>query len=134
MTIQGFWAAIPTGTFQDFGPNLICSTAFSFINCPTHKPRLTNVLKVAGLVVLAKAIEAFILATWKTLQDETCRRLQKDPEPLTKEIKLAASITSWVVMIYLQHYMEPKIHPRTVFIALITSIPFAFLRNQENGT
>lgn len=134
MILDGFWAAIPPSTFQNFGANLICSTAYSFLNCPTHKPRFNNALKVAGLVLLAKTIETFILATWKTLQDDACHRLQKDPEPLTKEIKLAACITSWVVMIYLQPYMEPKIHPRTVFIALLTSIPFAFLKNDENGT
>lgn len=122
--IQGFWNAIPAGTFQDLSTNLFCSTLFSAINCPPHKSRQKNVMKIAGLILLAKAIETFILATWKMLQDEACRRLQKEPEPLTREIKIAAAIASWVVIINLQ----TSLHPRTIFIALVTSLPTALLR------
>jgi hypothetical protein len=87
MTIRAFYAAIPPETFQELGANLLFSTTFSMINCPTHKSAQINGVKVALLVVLAKAIEASILASLKLADDYFHRLYGKPPEPLKWEIK-----------------------------------------------
>lgn len=126
MNIRAFYAAIPPDTFQVLGANLFFSTAFSIINCPTNKSYQINGAKVAGLVILARAIEASILASWKLTQDYFCRIFGKPAEPLSWEIKLVTSIASWCVIICLP--LTPWIHSRTLFIALITSVPVILLR------
>lgn len=84
MNIRAFYAAIPPETFQELGANLLFSTTFSIINCPTNKSPQINGVKVAGLVILAKAIEASILASLKLTHDYLRRINGKSPEPLIK--------------------------------------------------
>jgi hypothetical protein len=127
MTIRAFYAAIPPETFQELSVNLLFSTTFSMINCPTHKSAQINGVKVALLVVLAKAIEASILASWKLADDYFHRLYGKPPEPLKWEIKLITSAASWCLIICLP-WPESWVHPRTMLIAFITSLPVILLR------
>lgn len=126
MNIRAFYAAMPPETFQELSANLFFSITFSIINCPTNKSPQINGVKVAGLVILAKAIEASILASRKLINDYFYRCYGVRSEPLTWEIKLVASIASWCTIIALP--LDPWIHQRTVFIALITSVPVILLR------
>jgi hypothetical protein len=127
MTIRAFYAAIPPETFQELSVNLLFSTTFSMINCPTHKSAQINGVKVALLVVLAKAIEASILASLKLADDYFHRLYGKPPEPLKWEIKRITSAASWCLIICLP-WPESWVHPRTMLIALITSLPVILLR------
>lgn len=128
MNIRVFYAAMPPETFQELGANLFFSVTFSIINCPTNKSPQINGVKVAGLVILAKAIEVSILASLKLTHDYFRHLFGKPPEPLKWEIKLVASATSWSGIIYLRTWVDPCIHPRTVFIAFTTSLPVILLR------
>ncbi len=119
---MGFYAA----AFQELSLNLFVSTSFSLLNHPRHS--ITAALKVAGLVFVAKSIETIILIFLKKTADHFCRVGGKPPEPLRWDIKLAASIASWSGLIYLQTRMNTGIHPRTVLIAFITSLPTMVLK------
>lgn len=77
-------------------------------------------------MILAKAIEASLLASLKLTHDYLRRLYGKPPETLRWEIKLVASIASWCTIIALP--LDPCIYPRTIFIALITSAPVILLR------